>query len=106
MLNSSKSYEKAKQRKAKIDKKDTKYVLKYINKQIKEACKQGKFYIVLDNKIPRENLFFCETHYCYIDRLPKVTDMLCYVKGYNIERFTRHLKDKIKISWEKQKKGI
>lgn len=32
MLNSKKAYEKAKQRKAKIDKRDTKYVLKYINK--------------------------------------------------------------------------
>ena len=100
MLNSSKSYEKTKQQKDKISKKDTKYVLKYINKQIKEACKQGKFYIVLDNMVLKENLFFCETHYCYIDKLPKVTDTL-HIKGYNIERFTLSSKYKIKISWGK-----
>jgi len=104
MLNSSKSYEKAKQRKDKIDKRDTKYVLKYINKQIKKACKQGKFYIVLDNKVPKDNLCFHETYYCYINKLPKVTDVL-YIKGYNIERFTIYPKDEIKISWENKKKG-
>ena len=103
MLNSKKAYEKtekAKQRKTK----DTRYVLKYIDKQIKDACNQGKFYIILNNKVERIHIFG-DTQYYYIDELPKVTDTL-YVKGYNIECFQVYPVDKIKISWEKQEKGI
>jgi hypothetical protein len=99
MLNSKKAYrktEKSKQRKTK----DVRYVLKYIDKQIKDACNQGKFYIILNNKVIRER-FFDEPKYYYIYELPKVTDTL-YIKGYNVDRF----QDKMKISWENQKKGI
>ena len=99
MLNSSKTYEKAKQRNPKTDRRDTLYVLAYINRQIKKACKQGKFYIFLDNKVPRVKIFG-ETHYYYIDKLPKVTDVL-HSKGYSVERFTTYLLNRIKISWEK-----
>jgi hypothetical protein len=49
MLNSKEAYrktEKSKQGKAK----DVRYVLKYIDKQIKDACNQGKFYIILNEE--------------------------------------------------------
>ena len=59
---------------------------------------------MLSNEVKKENLFSREIHYCYINKLPKVIDTLCYVKDYNVEHFTS--KNKIKISWEKQKKGI
>lgn len=85
---------KAKQRKTK----DTRYVLKYIDKQIKYACNQGMFYILLNNKIIRTR-FFYESQYYYIDELPKVTDIL-YAKGYKVDRFQVYPVDKIKISWE------
>lgn len=104
MLNSKNAYkkaEKSKQRKIKSDKKDTKYVLKYIDKQIKKACKQGKFYILLDNKVFKTRLFG-NAHFCYIDMLPKVTDTLC-IKGYDITYFRTFPKNEIKISWENEK---
>lgn len=97
MLNSKEAYKKTvkeKQRKTK----DVRYVLKYINKQIKNACNQGMFYISLNNKIIRVRLFR-ETQYYYIDELPKVTDTL-YAKGYKVDRFQVYPVDKIKISWE------
>lgn len=56
MLNSKEAYKKtvkAKQRKTK----DVKYVLKYIDKQIKDACNQGMFYILLNNKVIRTRFF-------------------------------------------------
>lgn len=56
MLNSKEAYKKtvkAKQRKIK----DIRYVLKYIDKQIKDACNQGMFYILLNNKIIRTRFF-------------------------------------------------
>lgn len=56
MLNSKEAYKKtvkAKQRKTK----DIRYVLKYIDKQIKDACNQGMFYILLNNKIIRTRFF-------------------------------------------------
>lgn len=102
MLNSNDAYERTKRGKAKKDKKDTKYVLKYINKRIKEACKQGRNYILLDNMVIAENYFLCDSYCCYIDRLPKVTDTL-YAKGYSIDRFERYPTDRIKISWENKK---
>lgn len=85
---------KAKQRKTK----DVKYVLKYIDKQIKDACNQGMFYISLNNKVIRLRLFR-ETQYYYIDELLKVTDTL-YNKGYKLEVYQVYPVDKIKISWE------
>lgn len=100
MLNAKKAYKKSEKQKDKT----TRYVLKYIDIRIKDACNQGKFYITLNNKIIRER-YFDETQYYYIDELPKVTDTL-YTKGYNVERFQAYPVDKIKISWEKQKKGI
>lgn len=93
MLNSKEAYEKTKNRKPK----DTRYVLKYIDKRIKEACNQGKFYIILNNKIARFH-FLTEPQYYYIYDLPKVTDTL-YIKGYKVDYFT----DKIKISWGNKK---
>lgn len=56
MLNSKEAYKKtvkAKQRKIK----DIRYVLKYIDKQIKDACNQGMFYILLNNKVIRTRFF-------------------------------------------------
>lgn len=104
MLNSKNAYkkvEKSKQRKIKRDKKDTKYVLKYIDKQIKKACKQGKFYILLDNKVIKTRLFG-DAYFCYIDTLPRVADTL-HIKGYDITRFMTFPKKEIKISWENEK---
>lgn len=101
MLSSEEAYKKAEKQKDKT--KDTRYVLKYIDIRIKDACNQGKFYIILNNKIIRDR-YFGETQYYYIDELPKVTDTL-YAKGYNVERLV-YPADEIKISWEKQKKGI
>lgn len=97
MLSSEEAYKKTEKSKPK----DTKYVLKYIDIRIKDACNQGKFYIILNNKIVRER-YFGETQYYYIDELPKVTDTL-YAKGYNVERFQAYPVDKIKISWENKK---
>lgn len=96
MLNSKEACKKtmkAKQRRTK----DIKYILKYIDKQIKDACNQGMFYILLNNKV--RTSFFYESQYYYIDELPEVTDAL-YTKGYKVDRFQGYPVDKIKISWE------
>lgn len=100
MLNSKEAYEKTKKSRQKKTK-DTKYVLKYIDKQIRNACNQGKFCITLNNKILKTFLF-AETRYYYIDEVPNVTDTL-YAKGYSIECFQVYPVDKIKISWENEK---
>lgn len=96
MLNSKEAYKKTAKAKQ-IKTKDVKYVLKYIDKQIKNACNQGMFYIILNNKVIRT--CFTNTQYYYIDELPKVTDTL-YAKGYKVDCFQVYPVDKIKISWE------
>lgn len=97
MLNSKEAYKKTVKAKQ-IKTKDARYVLKYIDKQIKDACNQGMFYILLNNKIIRTR-FLQTSDYYYIDELPKVTDTL-YAKGYKVDRFQVYPVDKIKISWE------
>lgn len=54
MLNSKEAYKKTEKAKKR---KDTRYVLKYIDKQIKDACNQGKFYITLNNKVEKNTPF-------------------------------------------------
>ena len=97
MLSSKEAYEKTEKSKPK----DTRYVLKYIDKRIKDACNQGKFYIILNNKITRER-YFRQPQYYYIDETPKIIYTL-YIKGYNVDHFREYNVNKIKISWENKK---
>lgn len=97
MLSSEEAYKKTKKGKPK----DTRYVLKYIDKRIKDACNQGKFYIILNNKIVRER-YFGETQYYYIGETPKILETL-YIKGYSVDYFREYNVNKIKISWENKK---
>lgn len=97
MLSSKEAYEKTKKSKPK----DTRYVLKYIDKRIKDACNQGKFYIILNNQIPRFH-FLNKTQYYYIGETPKILETL-YIKGYSVDYFQEYNVNKIKISWENKK---